>query len=69
MSEFFEDIFRQNIKVQKSIFMKYVIVIQQCYSMTKASYFIIMYIFIQSEEEYSLIWNRKPLTTQSDKGR
>ena len=42
MPAFFKDIFQQNVKVQKSVFMKYVIVIQQCYSMTKASYFIIM---------------------------
>ena len=46
MLAFFKDIFQQNFKVQKSFFIKYVIVIWQCYSMTKASYFIIMYQFI-----------------------
>ena len=46
--------------------------------MTKASFFIIMlflyynvtvYISVQSEEEYSLIWKAKPLTIQTDEGK
>ena len=46
MLAFFKDIFQQNFTVQKNFLIKYVIVIWQCYSMTKTSYFITMYQFI-----------------------
>ena len=32
-------------------------------------YNVAVYILIQSEEEYSLIWKAKPLTIQTDKGK
>ena len=41
--------------------MKYVIAIVIVY--------IVLYISVQSEEEYSLIWKVKPLTIQTDKGK
>ena len=37
--------------------------------MTKASYFVAVYILVQSEEECSLIWKAKPLTIQTVKGK
>ena len=42
ISALFKDIFQQNFKIRKSVFMKYVIVTWQCYSIAKASYFILM---------------------------
>ena len=32
-------------------------------------YNVAVYILLQSEEEYSLIWKEKPLTVQSDKDK
>ena len=37
--------------------------------MTKASYFVAVYILVQSEEECFLIWKAKPLTIQTVKGK
>ena len=31
--------------------------------------YIVLYISVQSEEEYSLIWKVKPVTIQTDKGK
>ena len=67
MSVFFKDIFQQNFRVQKYVFMKC-----YCYKTVlfndKASYFIIIvYIFIKSEEKYSLIWKAKPVTIHMTK--
>ena len=31
--------------------------------------YVAVYILVQSEEEYSLIWKAKPLTIQTDKGK
>ena len=42
MSAFLKNNFERNFKVQKSVFMKHPIVVLQCYSMTKANYFVIM---------------------------
>ena len=40
------------------------------FSVAKANYFLsIVYIFVQSEEEYCLIWKAKLLTIQTDKGK
>ena len=72
MSEFFKDTFQQNFKVLKSIVMKYVIVKSQIIRYIKGQLFyynVALYILVQSEEEYSLIWKAKPLTIQIDKGK
>ena len=31
--------------------------------------YVAVYLLVQSEEEYSLIWNAKPLTIQTDKAK
>ena len=70
-STFFKDIFQQNFKVQKSVFMKYVIVDHRLYVCTVyiAVVYAAVYILVQSKEEYSLIWKAKPLTVHIDKGK
>ena len=47
--------------------MKYVI--SQCYLMTGQilNYNVAVYIFVQSEEEYSLIWKAKPIAIEKNK--
>ena len=59
--------------------MKYVIVISQNIHLYSLSIFndkgqllyhnVAVYILVQSEEEYSLIWKAKPVTIQTDKGK
>ena len=52
--------------------MKYVIVKSQIIRYIKGQlfyYYVALYILVQSEEEYSLIWKAKPLTIQIDKGK
>ena len=68
MSAFFKDLFQQNFKVQKSLFMKYVIVISSIIRLHSlySSIYVAVYILVQSEEEYSLIWKAKPLTIQTE---
>ena len=79
MSSFFKDIFQQNFKAQKSVFMKYVIFISKILRLHSPSVFndkvfllyynVAVYISVQSDEEYSPIWKAKPLSNQVDKGR
>ena len=52
--------------------MKYVIVKSQIIRYIKGQLFycnVALYILVQSEEEYSLIWKAKPLKIQIDKGK
>ena len=79
MSAFFKDIFQQNFKVQKIVFMKcycysidYMFAQCQLFQSTVSAflhYNVAVYILVQSKEEYSLIWKAKPLTIQTDKGK
>ena len=79
MSAFFRDTFQQNFKVQKSAFMKYIIVISQIIRLYSLSFFngkgyllyynVAVYIFVQSEEEYPPIWKATPLTIQTDESK
>ena len=66
-SLFFKDIFQQNFKVSKSVFMKYVVSIR-LYSF---SFFnnknVAVYILVQLKEYY-LIWKVRPLTVPTDIG-
>ena len=67
LSLFFKDIFQQNFKVSKSVFMKYVVSIR-LYSF---SFFnnknVAVYILVQLKEYY-LIWKVRPLTVPTDIG-
>ena len=79
MPAFFKDIFEQNIKVHKSVFTKYVIVISYIIYLNSLSFFndkgylicynVEVYILVQPEEEYSLILKAKPLPILFDKGK
>ena len=79
MPAFFKDIFEQNIKVHKSVFTKYVIVISYIIYLNSFSFFndkgylicynVEVYILVQPEEEYSLILKAKPLPILFDNGK
>ena len=72
MLVFFKDIFQQNFKVQKRVFHE----ISYCYITVLFNdksqllyYNVAVYVSVQSEKEYSLIWKAKLLTIQTDKGK
>ena len=79
MPAFLKDIFEQNIKVHKSVFTKYVIVISYIIYLNSLSFFndkgylfcynVEVHILVQSEEEHSLILKAKPPPILFNKGK
>ena len=62
----------QNSKIQKKSFYEICYGYMTVFINDKGQllyYNVAVYIFIQSEEEYSLIWKAKPQTIQIDKGK
>ena len=80
ISASFKDMFQQNLKVQKSVFLEicycyiidYKFVQSQLFQWQRLVtyyYNVAVYFLVQLEEDYPLIWKAKPLTIQTDKGK
>ena len=67
MSAFFQDVFQKISRFKKAFVWNMLLLYNSVTQ--RLCYNIAVYILVQSEEEYSLIWNEKPLTIQTDKSK
>ena len=69
MSAFFKISFKKDLKKRfYEIYYCYITVLFN-HKGQLLYYNVAVYILVQSEEEYSLIWKAKPVTIQTDKGK